>query len=171
MLIGEKSRRLLWLLIILAGTEALCLLLNVLFAFPFLVVIKAFFAMLYFALMATVCLRYTLADKTIDVTTLFGSLSAYLFIGLAFAYLYLCLNLLDADAFSGLVIRNDNDVIYYSFITLTTVGFGDMVPQNPITQTFSWMESFVGQAYLAIIMAQLVGRYVADQLNKKDEGS
>lgn len=161
-IIGDKSSKLLTVLMFLVVIEGFLLICSFLLSFPIIGVIKAFFTMLYFILMTAVCLRYTLADKTIDITSLFGSLSAYLFIGLAFAYLYLWIILLEPDAFTG--ISYDNDVIYYSFITLTTVGFGDIVPKVPITQTLSWMESFIGQAYLAIIMAQLVGRYIADKL-------
>ncbi len=54
--------------------------------------------------------------------------------------------------------------IYYSFITLTTVGFGDVVAKSPVMQTLSWMESFTGQAYMAIFISQLVGRYVAEHM-------
>ncbi|CEK09977.1 potassium channel family protein [Legionella hackeliae] len=168
-IIGDRARALLRILIILAVCEAVFLSLSLLFAYPLIGVIKAFFTMLYFALMAAVCLRYTFADKTIDVTTLFGSLSAYLFIGLAYAYLYLCIGLTDYNAFSGLSSSfYDTDLIYFSFITLTTVGYGDVVPKTPITQTLSWMESFAGQAYLTIIMAQLVGRYMTEKLRIKD---
>lgn len=123
--------------------------------------------MLYFALMTAVCLRYTFADKMIDVTTLFGSISAYMFIGLAYAYLYLCISLIDYNAFAGLSTSYDTDLIYFSFVTLTTVGYGDMVPKTPLSQTFSWMEALVGQAYLTIIMAQLVGRYMTNKFRIK----
>ncbi|WP_198009974.1 potassium channel family protein [Legionella tunisiensis] len=125
------------------------------------------FCYLLFLLMTAGCLRYTLADKTISATTLFGSLSAYLFIGLAYAYLDLFVYMLDPGAFLGLVGMTENTMIYYSFVTLTTLGFGDIVPKSPIAQTLSWFESFTGQAYLAVLMGQLVGRYVADRLLHK----
>ncbi|KTD23615.1 Ion channel [Legionella lansingensis] len=167
-IIGKGSKALLLLIAFLMMTEVLCVLLSFLLAHPMVELIKTFFAMLYFLLMAIVSLRYTLADKTIDVTTLFGSLTAYLFIGLAYAHLYLLIDRLDPQAFSGML-TNDSSVIYYSFITLTTVGFGDIYPKSPIAQTLSWFESLTGQAYLAIIMAQLVGRYVADTLHLKNK--
>ncbi|RMX22070.1 hypothetical protein EAS68_00635 [Legionella jordanis] len=166
-LIGKGARRFLILLIVLSIAELLSILLSILLAHPMTGPIKAFFTTFYFLLMAAVCLRYTFSDKTIDITTLFGSLSAYLFIGLSFAYLYSLLNFINPYAFSGLETGQDYLVIYYSFTTLTTTGFGDIVPKTPIARTLAWIESFTGQAYLAIIMAQLVGRYVSDTLNAR----
>jgi voltage-gated potassium channel len=166
-LIGQGSKKFIFILAVLFLTELLCILFMHLFTHPMLGLIKSFFTMIYFGLMAAVCLRYTFDDKTIDVTTLFGSLSAYLFIGLSYAYLYLFINTLSPNSFSGLETARDYAVIYYSFTTLTTIGFGDVVPKTPITQTFAWVEAFTSQAYLAIIMAQLVGRYVGATLKNK----
>ena len=45
---------------------------------------------------------------------------------------------------------------YYSFVTLTTVGYGDVTPVSPMTRTFAWIEAITGQFYLAIIVAGLV---------------
>lgn len=162
--IGEETKRFLLGLIIIAVIELALLTVSFFTDQLMWAVIKAFFTMIYFVLMAAACLHYTLRDKRIDVTTLFGSLSAYLFVGLAYAYLYIFIYTLDPHAFSGLDVSYQNNAIYFSFTTLTTLGFGDIVPKSPITQTLSWFESFTGQAYLAIIMAQLVGRYVADRL-------
>ena len=45
---------------------------------------------------------------------------------------------------------------YYSFVTLTTVGYGDISPVSPATRTLAWMEAITGQFYLAVIVAGLV---------------
>ena len=50
---------------------------------------------------------------------------------------------------------------YYSFVTLTTVGYGDVTPISPMTRTFAWIEAITGQFYLAIIVAGLVSMLVA----------
>jgi hypothetical protein len=46
---------------------------------------------------------------------------------------------------------------YYSFVTLTTVGYGDISPVSPATRTLAWVEAVTGQFYLAVIVAGLVG--------------
>ncbi len=121
----------------------------------------------FFILMNYYCLLFTARDKTISVTTLFGSISSYLFIGLIFAYIYLLIELISPNSFVGLQATNEVRAIYFSFITLTTVGYGDITAVKPIAQTFTWFESFSGQLYLAVIIGQLVGRYAAEQqLNK-----
>ncbi|MBN1852246.1 MAG: two pore domain potassium channel family protein [Pirellulales bacterium] len=46
---------------------------------------------------------------------------------------------------------------YFSFITLATVGYGDITPTTPLTRTLAWIEAITGQFYLAVIVAGLVG--------------
>lgn len=116
----------------------------------------------FLILMTVLCLYFTLKDNTISITTLFGSLSAYLFIGFIFAYTYLFIEWLSPMSFSHLNTAEESQAIYFSFITLTTVGYGEIVPLKPIAQTIVWFEAFTGQSYLALIIGQLIGRYVAE---------
>jgi Ion channel len=135
-----------------------------------LLVLKLIFAVIFFALMTYACLLFTLQDKRISVTTLFGSLCAYLFIGLLWAYLYHLLMAIDSQAFIGITLKHtqvDNEFIYYSFVTLTTLGYGDVVPVGSMAKTLSWIEAYTGQAYLTVLMALLVGRYL--QTRKDNE--
>ncbi len=115
----------------------------------------------YLVILNYFCLYFTLQDKTISITTLFGSIAGYLFIGLIFAYVYLFLELLIPTSFSGLTTEHESQAVYFSMITLTTVGYGDVVPLKPISQTLAWIESLIGQFYLAVLIGQMVGRYVA----------
>ena len=49
---------------------------------------------------------------------------------------------------------------YFSFITLTTLGHGDIVPQSPVARTFATLEAVVGQIYLTVLVARLVGLHI-----------
>jgi hypothetical protein len=56
-------------------------------------------------------------------------------------------------------------LIYYSFVTLTTAGFGDITPVAPSARTLSWLEAMVGQFYIAVLVASLVGLRLAQRPN------
>jgi hypothetical protein len=65
-------------------------------------------------------------------------------------------------------------VLYFSFVTLCTLGYGDIVPVSPVAQTFSAVEAIIGQLYLAVLVARLVGMHTAHTLarhqNEEEEG-
>lgn len=163
LVIAENEDKFFMALIVLGILQLAQITLSIWFTHVMFLVCESFFGMSFFLLLTIACLQLTLKDKTISITTLFGSLSGYLFIGLAFAYLYLGIEALYPQAFSGLQPYVEVRAIYYSFITLTTVGFGDVVAVSPLMQTLSWIEAFCGQAYMAIFISQLVGRYVAER--------
>ena len=56
--------------------------------------------------------------------------------------------------------------MYYSFSTLTTTGYGDIVPNRPLTRTMAWMEAATGQLYLTILIAGVVSMRVSQKLTK-----
>lgn len=169
LIIGHKNNLLLLLIVFLVLTYFNFLLLQIYYSSVVIDALKLLFIIFYFILMTALCLIFTLQDKTISLTTIFGSLSVYLFIGLVFSYLYLFIETVSPMSFSGLHVQEESKAIYFSFITLTTVGFGDIAPLKPIAQTLVWIESFTGQSYLAVIIGQLVGRYVADHMQEKTE--
>jgi voltage-gated potassium channel Kch len=57
-----------------------------------------------------------------------------------------------------------NGLSYFSFITLATVGYGDVTPATPLTRTLAWLEAITGQFYLAVLVAGLVGFKVTQAL-------
>ena len=57
-------------------------------------------------------------------------------------------------------------LLYFSFVTLTTLGFGDITPVSPLAQTLTWLEAVAGQLYLAILLARLVSLHVAARIHR-----
>ena len=53
-------------------------------------------------------------------------------------------------------------LLYYSFVTLTTLGYGDVTPVHAVARTLAYLEAVIGQLYIAVLIASLVGRYRAD---------
>ncbi len=52
--------------------------------------------------------------------------------------------------------------IYYSFVTLTTLGYGDVTPVHPVARTLAYLEAVIGQLFIAVLIAGLVGRRIAN---------
>jgi hypothetical protein len=89
-----------------------------------------------------------------------GAILLYLLIALGFGTLFTFVGLLLPDAFKGITFEDNpalaNSVFYLSFVTLTSTGYGDIVPLHPIARSLCNMESVIGQLYPATLLARLV---------------
>jgi len=96
----------------------------------------------------------------IDTHKIIGSLTLYILLGLIWAVIYLLILAIDPQAFSGIEAGNWQQIFsrvaYYSFVTLTTLGYGDILPTNHIAEFFVYMEAVVGVFYMAIIVSSLI---------------
>ncbi len=121
---------------------------------------------IFLFLMTYYVIRSVSTQKTITKETLLGAISGYFLLGLTWTYIYLLLNNINPLSFTDhttIVSVRDHiqHFIYYSFETLTTLGFGDILPMTDIARTFSWLEALTGQVYLAVWISQLVGLRIA----------
>jgi hypothetical protein len=89
-----------------------------------------------------------------------GAVLLYLLIALTFVALFVFVGLLDPKAFSGIVFEDTpalaSNLIYFSFVTLTTVVYGDIVPVHPVARSLCNLESISGQLFPATLLARLV---------------
>lgn len=94
-----------------------------------------------------------------------GAVLLYLAVGLVFVALFTVAGVLDPGAFSGIAVSDrkslSSDLVYFSFATLTTVGYGDIVPLHPIVRSLCSIESVFGQLYPATLLARMVSLEVA----------
>src|SRR5262245_14914710 len=108
-------------------------------------------------------LNRTLRPGPVTVYRVMGGIAGYLLIGFtwAFAYQLILYQLPDAIQIgigvSDVLSRQPNQLIYFSFITLTTVGYGDVHPVHAAVRSLAVAEALVGQLYIAILIASLVG--------------
>jgi hypothetical protein len=115
------------------------------------------------AIMLTMTLERTLRPGRIDGYRVMGGIAGYLLIGLTWAFAYHLLVQQSPAAFhfepgvASNLPRQPSHLIYFSFITLTTVGFGDIHPVTPAAQAVTIAEALVGQLYIAILIGSLVG--------------
>jgi hypothetical protein len=92
-----------------------------------------------------------------------GAIAVLLLIGLVWAHAYELLHLIHPEAFSGAVGNAPGALtwIYYSFVTLTTMGYGDITPVHPIARSLAISEAVSGQIYIAVTLARLMALHVS----------
>ncbi len=116
---------------------------------------------------AAAALRYAFRARTIDAEHVYAALSAYLLAGLYFGLLYWVLEQLGQGAFTTSGNFSRMTAIYFSFVTLATLGYGDIVPGTDVTRSLAILEGVGGQLFLAVLVARLVSLYTTNQ--KRDQ--
>jgi Ion channel len=117
-----------------------------------------------FLIMGTVLIsvvaRAVFSTGRITHHRIIGAILVYLSIALTFVALYSIIGLLVPDAFSGMSFEDNaalaSKVIYFSFVTLTSTGYGDVFPVHPVARSLCNLETIVGQLYPATLLARLV---------------
>jgi len=127
--------------------------------------------LLAFAFTAVVMVIHTLQAKRVTVEHISGALSAYLLMGLVWGLAYF---LLESAVPGSLSIGSVSDEarfsasVYYSFVTLTTLGYGDILPLTDRARSLAYVEAVIGQIYLAVLVGKLVGMYVSAKAGNGD---
>jgi len=118
---------------------------------------------LFFFLAIAILITKISSRKTVTVDMIKGGISVYFLLGLFWAILYMIVLRFDPDALSN--IHNEGfDIYYYSFTTLTTLGYGDIAPATEHTKILAILEAVTGPVYLAIFVAQLIGLNIAQKM-------
>jgi hypothetical protein len=101
-----------------------------------------------------------------------ASIVVYLLIGILWGFIYSALNFLEPGSFT----YNESDTVketsvfaYFSLVTLTTLGYGDVAPLTARARAFAVTEAIIGQMYIAILIARLVGIHIAQQISAKNK--
>lgn len=120
-----------------------------------------------FFLFAAFCiLRNVFRRREVNVDAVVGAVCGYLLAGAAFGNLFTVVELLHPGSFyigTGIATQLENWHTrrflfgYFSLVTLTSMGYGDITPVAPAAASLAWMEAVFGQFYLAVVVAQLVG--------------
>jgi hypothetical protein len=120
----------------------------------------------YLSVLAALCVVVVVRRGKVTHDTVIGAVCGYLLIAFVFAFAYAALEDVMPGSFAGgKDLQNQNthigagtpEFLYYSFVVLTTVGFGDITPSNPPARSLAMLEMLGGQLYLAAFVARLVG--------------
>ena len=112
-------------------------------------------------------LAFIIKSETVTREVLYAAMVIYLLVAQLWALVYTFLDLIDPASFN--LPQGQSDFLlfeYYSFVTLTTLGYGDITPLTKVAKAFSVLEAVVGQLYLVVVVAWFVGMRVSRKSNK-----
>lgn len=139
-------------------------------------------SILFLMYIAGVILRDVLTNPEVTLDTVFGAMCVYLMGGMLWANLFLLCFLFDRESFAGPGLQLLEGTVdspkaiydyastfhYFSFETLTTLGYGDITPVKHFPRTLAWLEAACGQLYLAVMIARLVALETANQVERRE---
>ena len=168
----SPNRQLLTVAILLATLTIVIIWSNILIPSRELIIMGLSLQIIFFILTITILLSHVLQYKRITADKIYGAICGYLMIGLMWSFGYTMIENISPGSFAfdhrlistlyyGLQQPNYfPQFIYYSFITLTTTGYGDITPLSNIARAISPLEAVVGKLYVAILIARLVGLHI-----------
>ena len=133
--------------------------------------VKNLFGMLFMLYLTILFLEHFFRQDEINREVIFGSLVVYLLMGLMWGYGYTLLEHLLPGSFThpaGLSELNLDAFDYFSFVTMTTLGYGDITPASDSARAMVMIQAVTGQVYLAVLVARLVGINIAQRIEKKE---
>ena len=125
-------------------------------------ILTFFLNTLFFIIVTIALVAHVAQAKDVDGSTLLCAINSYLLIGLTLSILFMIMDLF----FSGSFEQVDTGAgkfstfVYYGFITLTTLGYGDITPSTAMARSLSAFTALFGQLYLVIIMALIIGKFL-----------
>jgi hypothetical protein len=130
--------------------------------------VNAFAQMIFDVFIIFVLLRHILRSKRVTADIIYGAVSVYILIGIFFATFYQVLDSVTPYEIFEYVGGTEQSsavgsdkIFYYSFVTLTTLGFGDIRPITLASRMFTIIEAMTGVLYSAALIGRLIGMYVA----------
>ncbi len=129
----------------------------------------------FFVYCASLILMELMKARAATRDEIFGAVNLYILIGTFWSYVYSLLELLQPGSFSAPAADPAVGArfMYFSFVTLATVGYGDITPKTPPAQSLAIIEAMMGQFYLAVVVAFLMGLYITQRRssNRRDPDS
>ena len=111
-------------------------------------------------------LSFVLKSADVNREIIYAAILVYLMAALMWAFVYTFLELIDPASFNIDLSKPQRYLLvfqYYSFVTITTLGYGDITPVTEVAKAFSVLEAVVGQLYLVVAVAWLVGMHVSSK--------
>ncbi len=159
-----KDKKKAIIILILAAPFVILDGLNVYFTNRLLMVVAFSFGTTLYFYIVVLLVKNLLSIRVITADLICCAISIYFLIGIMWAGIYSVLEGISPGSFS-----ETTDLLYYSFVTLTTVGYGDVAPLTTLSKRLAVFEAAMGSIYMAVIIAMIVGRYMSMQVEQDSE--
>lgn len=161
---AEYGKRIFNMLIVLGLLVILNIIFSILFPEIILLNITSFILISFSLIFSTIALiSHMSMAKTVEKSTILCAINSYLLMGLVASTLFVTLDLFIPDSFMSIE-RGEGNIssfIYFGFVTLTTLGYGDITPSAPLAKSLSIFVAVAGQLYLVIVMALIIGKFLS----------
>ncbi len=171
--INRYSRMFLWTILLMALTLIL-LWIDVFNLVPFSLQASSVILCLYLGLLVYTLSLLIFTARNITPGLISGALCLYLIFGMFWGMIYVLIELWQPGSFTGALLNDQTFHLqlyrafqYFSFVTLTTLGYGDILPTNSVAAAFCQIEAIIGQFFMAVMVARLVAIQVTNELTRK----
>ena len=151
--------------VVLIAIGAMNIILDAIFNHSWAPYINLIVALLFYLFTTVIAFRSLLTGNRINLNMIMGSICVYILVGISWSIFYFFVSVIHPGAFNGVTEtgakQQFTDLLYYSFVTLSTLGYGDITPVTPIARTLAYIEALFGQFYIAILVASFVGMHIS----------
>jgi len=136
-------------------------------------IVSAILMTFLFSYTLVILIRHIIEAKEISADLLYGAGCIYMLIGFAWSGICITMELIRPESYLQITaegykpVSYSSDLVYYSFTTLTTLGYGDITPQLPISRSFAILEAITGVLFMGILIGTIVGIYVAHRAHAR----
>lgn len=136
----------------------------------FLYLLGNFSGILFMAFVIVSILFFIFKEREVNANIIYASIVTYLLLAIMWSFIFKIIETIQPGSFfvPGHILDTEGALVtYYSFVTITTLGYGDITPIKDVARAFAALEAVVGQIYLVVLVARLVGLNIAQTMNKE----
>ncbi len=133
--------------------------------------VESIFHFILLIICVAIILSTVFTSHRVTVDAIFAAFVAYLLLAFSFALIYRMMILWNPENFTGAITRplKMGDMAYFSLVTIATLGYGDIIPASNTARMISVLEAVLGQFYVAVIIAVLVGTYISQRFEPQQQ--
>jgi hypothetical protein len=134
---------------------------------PALAIVGTFSGILFFGFIVVIILSFVLKQAKVTLNVIYASIVVYLSLAMMWGMIFILMEILEPGSITlGQSGEGTFHFFYFSFVTITTLGYGDITPASEIARSLALLEAVIGQIYLVVLIARLMGIHIAQSMKE-----